>query len=279
MSNTPAAGSRTRRRATREVGPPVEDELGGVADRATGSETVERTESAGVAAPSDAPEQTAPVATEPEPVIASAPEPPVAATTSVVELTKAGAAPVTAVPAAGADADETPKAKSRNPFGSLDKLGVAAAIVALVSTLVLIGSGGVYFYHERRADALADRRTEYIQVAKQAVINLTTVKDGTAGEDIDRLLAVSSGSLKDEYTQNKDLYKAVFQQVKIQSTGVVLDAAIESDDADSARILVLAQQTISNAGLDKPQQKDYRFRVTVSRNGGSVTASKLEFVA
>ncbi|MFI5780153.1 hypothetical protein [Nocardia sp. NPDC051570] len=161
----------------------------------------------------------------------------------------------------------------------LGRLGWAAAVVAVLSALVLIGSGGFYLVHQHRVDAENDRRADYLQTAKQAIINLTTISDDTAGKDLDRTLATLSGQLKNDLTQNKDAYQKVVQQIKVKSTGEVPEAAIESDDATSARVLVVAKQTVTNSGTNEPQEHNFRFRVTVTRDDkGGLTASDVEFV-
>ncbi|MBY8857581.1 hypothetical protein K7711_13915 [Nocardia sp. CA2R105] len=154
-----------------------------------------------------------------------------------------------------------------------------AAVVAVVSLLALVGGGGVYFYHQSHADALASQRTEYIQTAKEAILNLTNIKDDTATQDIDRVLSVASGDLKAEYTQRKDAYAQVVKEAKVKASGEVIEAAIESQNDDSAKVLIAAKQTLTNAGDSQPQDRYYRFRVTVNRGDGGVTASKVEFVA
>ncbi|WP_280259054.1 hypothetical protein [Nocardia wallacei] len=159
-------------------------------------------------------------------------------------------------------------------------LGWIAAVVAVLSALVLLGSGGFFVYHQRHADALDARRADYAQTAKQAVLNLTNIKDDTAPQDIDRVLAVASGQLKAEYSERKDAYAQVVQQAKVKASGEIIETAIESEDDHSARVLIAAKQTLTNAASADPQQRYYRFRVTVARGGdGQLTASQVEFVA
>ncbi|WP_330183661.1 hypothetical protein OHB26_08545 [Nocardia sp. NBC_01503] len=298
MSNTTANGGRSRRRAERQAGPPVEDA------QLTKAESSSSTTAKPVASKAIEQAETTPVvaaeSTVPEVVVTvdgGAAEQSAGAIDSdtakvdAIDLSKAvdtadtvtveTAEAVSADPENSADADsEASDTKSRSRFRALGRVGMAAAVVAVISALVLAGSGGVFFYHQHQANALHERRAEYIQVAKQTVINLSTMKDGTADQDIDRILSVVSGDLKAEYSQNRDLYKQIFQQIKVQSNGTVLAAAIEDEGPDLAHVLVLGQQTVTNAASNQPQLKDYRFRVTVTKDGnGNVTASKLEFVA
>lgn len=179
----------------------------------------------------------------------------------------------------GAGAVESEGAAEAGKRG-LGPLGWAAVAVVVLSIMGLIGSGGFAFYHHRQVEQVQARRAEYVQTARQAVLDLTTINDNTAGQDIDRVLSVLSGDLKKDLSQNRDAYQKVVQQIKIKATGQVTEAAIESDDANSARVLVVAKQTLTNAGTnDGPQERNYRFRVTLTRGDKGVTASDVEFVA
>ncbi|MVU79284.1 hypothetical protein GPX89_18820 [Nocardia sp. ET3-3] len=276
MSETPATRNRTRRRVVRQAGPPVEDDHVRI-------EVLE----------------TSVAAVSPEPAVAAQPkadavEPKADTVETVEEVAPVAAESATAEPefvvaviedAPDSDVEETaeseggePKSRFQRARAALGLSGSIAAVVALISTLVLIGSGGVYLYHQPRADDLSARRQEYIQVAKQAYLDMVTVKADTAGPDLDRLFAVAGGGLKDDLAANKEDYKKVFEQMKVQSSGKIISAAIESDGPDSAKVLLLAQQTVSNAASNGPMQKDYRFRVTVNRHDGTVTASAWELV-
>ncbi|GAB2715975.1 hypothetical protein [Nocardia thraciensis] len=164
--------------------------------------------------------------------------------------------------------------------GSVGILGWAAAVVAVLSALALLGSGVFFLYHENQVSAQDTRRADYAQTAKQAVLNLTNIKGDTAPQDIDRVLAVASGQLKAEYTERKDAYAQVVQQAQVRASGEIIETAVESDDDHSARVLVAAKQTLTNAASPDPQQRYYRFRVTVTRgDDGNLTASQVEFVA
>lgn len=181
---------------------------------------------------------------------------------------------------AGDPADpEDPAAEAAQQSRRLGKLGWAAAVVAVISLVGLLGAGGFYFYHDHQANTLAERRADYVQTAKQAVLNLSNIKGDSAQQDIDRVLAVASGPLQQEYSQRKDAYAKVIEQAKVQASGEIIEAALESSDDHTARVLVAAKQTLTNAGSPEPQQRYYRFRVTVTRDNGHTTASQVEFVA
>ena len=62
------------------------------------------------------------------------------------------------------------------------------------------------------------------------------------------------------------------------SRGEVLDAGIVSDDADSARVLVVADSTVTNAAQPQPQKRHYRMQLDLVRSGGRWLVSDLQFV-
>ncbi|MFF0493319.1 hypothetical protein ACFYTQ_30190 [Nocardia sp. NPDC004068] len=210
--------------------------------------------------------------------------PPAAEATEKIDApptVKMDAEPVAPEPVSDAEpvADEPEGPGAERDSRGLGWLGWAAAAIAVLSALVLIGSGGLFFYHQRHQDALDQRRADYTQTAKQTVLNLTNIKDDTAQADIDRVLAVASGQLKEEYSSRKDAYAQVVQQAKVKASGEIIETAIESEDDNSARVLVAAKQTLTNAASADPQQRYYRFRITVTHgDDGRLTASQVEFV-
>ena len=280
MSETTPGGGRSRRRASRHAGPPVEDQqtVRQPTSGAAAAETSDPAEATTVrVATSSSDWSTADVGDETTRRSTT--------TTYVDDDTslRAAADSESGADAAGStdttdtDTDETDDTGSNS--ARLGKLGWFAAVVAVIAFVGLLGSGGFFFYHQNHADNLADQRAEYVQTAKQAVLNLTHISADTAPQDIDRVLAVSSGELKNEYAQRKDAYAQVVQQAKVNANGEVIESAIESQDDSSAKVMVAAKQTLTNAGTQQPQERYYRFRVTVVHDDKGTTASSVEFVA
>ncbi|WP_062988475.1 hypothetical protein [Nocardia anaemiae] len=242
MSESSVVKVRPRRRAVRSAGPPPEDTLPLETEGVELSKAVDVTVKV-TKAESDGPSEDA------EPV-------------TTLEI-----------PNVGEVVDDAPK--SAPPRWVLIAGAAAAAIVAIA----LVVGTGFFAYNLHTASDRDARRADYVQTAKQAILNLTTIKDDTAKADIDRVLAVASGELKAEYSQRKDAYASVVEQAKVKATGEIIESAIESEDGDSARVLVAAKQTLTNAGMADPQTRYYRFRVTVTRGDNGITASQVEFVA
>ncbi|MFD6101781.1 hypothetical protein ACFWFQ_03870 [Nocardia salmonicida] len=241
------SNGRPRRRAARSAGPPVED--GQVVDVTVDAGAVE---SAGVV--------DAEVAAAEEATVVAAP----------VELTKA------AVVDEEADDDS---AELDEEDAKLTRLGqIIGLAAAAVLVLALVVGATFAALAARSGSQDEDLRAQYTQTARQAVINLTTIRADSAKEDIDRILSVASGEFKNEFDGRVDPFMDVVKQAKVVSTGEVVESGIESVDENSAKVLVAAKQMVSNTGSAEPQSRQYRFRITVSKGDSGMTVSKVEFV-
>lgn len=157
---------------------------------------------------------------------------------------------------------------------------IVALTAAAVLLIGLVGAAVVSMLAVQSTEQRDERRAEYVATARQTILNLTTIRADTAKEDIDRILTMASGEFKTEFDGRVDPFTEIVKQAKVQSTGEVVEAAVERDDENSAVILVAAKQTLTNAGAEGEQQRYYRFRVTVQRgDDGTLTASDVEFVA
>ncbi|MFC9874030.1 hypothetical protein [Nocardia salmonicida] len=238
---------RPRRRAARSAGPPVED--GQVVDVTVDAGAVESAEVVDVE-----------VAAAEEATVVAAP----------VELTKA------AVVDEEADDDS---AELDEEDAKLTRLGqIIGLAAAAVLVLALVVGATFAALAARSGSQDEDLRAQYTQTARQAVINLTTIRADSAKEDIDRILSVASGEFKNEFDGRVDPFMDVVKQAKVVSTGEVVESGIESVDENSAKVLVAAKQMVSNTGSAEPQSRQYRFRITVSKGDSGMTVSKVEFV-
>lgn len=303
---------RTRRRASRTAGPPVEDATEQVTAESAAAEDKTADGAVSVAAGNsadNAAEKPADVTVEkPEEVTAaksgdvterietatgSAPAE-TGGTDETVRIDKSGVETValdkTGTPpesAGKSDSDpaetgatESAGAEPAAKGGSRSWKRIVALAAAAVLVIGLVGAAVVSMIAVQSTEQRDERRAEYVATARQTVLNLTTIRADTAKEDIDRILTMASGEFKTEFDGRVDPFAEIVKQAKVQSTGEVVEAAVERDDENSAVILVAAKQTLTNAGAEGEQQRHYRFRVTVQRaDDGTLTASDVEFVA
>ncbi|MGW4636197.1 hypothetical protein [Nocardia sp. NPDC004415] len=286
---------RPRRRAARSAGPPVEDATAATV-------TLSKSETASPDMDADATVQVAstavvdktdkladaPAKTEATAKIAAASVPPAEDTvrletdtvrleTDTVRLETDTARLKTDTARLDADIERDATA----PAGSDSATSVGRVLALAAAVLLVLGlAGGAGFtaYTAYRVDHNDDLRAQYTETARQAVLNLTTIRAGSAKEDIDRILAVASGDFKTEFDGRVDPFMDIVKQANVVSTGEVVESGIVTADADSAQVLVAAKQTVSNNGSPEPQSRQYRFRVTVSNADTGMTVSKVEFV-
>ncbi|MFC8383918.1 hypothetical protein [Nocardia sp. NPDC057272] len=171
--------------------------------------------------------------------------------------------------------DLSKSADDKAPASGGRILALAAAIVLVLALVVGAGFAAFTAYSANKDE---DLRAQYTETARQAVLNLTTIRADTAKEDIDRILSVASGDFKTEFDGRVDPFMDVVKQANVVSTGEVVESGVVTADGDSAQVLVAAKQMVSNNGSPEPQSRQYRFRVTVSNGDTGMTVSKVEFV-
>lgn len=303
MSETRANG-RSRRRAGRPAGPPgakaaadtTAEASTAVATTAIESTTVPTPGSAGSAEKSSNPETTDGIDlrdADEQPAGQVGPDPVVTenvamtevgteqADTEKIDMAKSTTAAALPDDTEKVETEKTGEAAADVPAGSgRSWKRTLATVAATVLVLVLVAGAVLSVFAVRSTEDRDARRNAYLQTARQTVLNLTTIRADTAKEDIDRILTMASGEFKTEFDGRVDPFTEIVKQAKVVSNGEVVEAAIERDDEDSATVLVAAKQTLTNAGQAEPQQRFYRFRVTVTKSDdGSLKSSDVEFVA
>jgi Mce-associated membrane protein len=158
-----------------------------------------------------------------------------------------------------------------------------STIAAAVAVLIIIAalSGSVYMVLDHRnAARKRERVAEFAAAARQGVVTLTSLDFNHAKEGVQRILENSTGSFKDDFLKMADDFTKVVEQSKVVSQGSVQAAAVELDTItdDSAVVLVASTSEVTNAAGAKQDPRSYRLIVTVTRDGGQLKISKVEFV-
>lgn len=145
--------------------------------------------------------------------------------------------------------------------GPLVLLGLLAAVtvVALALTAILA---------PRIGDAAArdDRRTEVLAAARQAVVNFTTLDYRHLDRDLGRVLAGSTGDFRSQFRAGTKDLRSLVTGNKAVSQGEVLEAGLVSSDDDSARVLVVADSSVTNTANPKAQRRHYRIQLDLVRH-------------
>lgn len=152
---------------------------------------------------------------------------------------------------------------------------VAALAVAAVAALVVVSMT------VPRLSAAAERdqrRTEVLEAARQQAVNFTTLDHEHLDRDLGRVLAGSTGDFRKQFQQGTEDLSQLVTANQAVSEGEVLEAGIVSDDADSARVLVVADSTVTNSETTDPQRRHYRLQMDLVHRGGRWLVSDLQFV-
>ena len=172
-------------------------------------------------------------------------------------------------------ATSTEPARRRLRVPGLSGLLAPAAIVAICA---LLGASGWMLWHHHNAMEERERSAAFIATARQGVINLTSLDFNKAKEDVQRVLDSATGEFRDDFQRRADDFTSVVKDSKAVTEGSVAATAVESMGKDSAVVLVLANERVTNLAGAKDQPRTFRFRVSVVHDGDELKVSKVEFV-
>jgi Mce-associated membrane protein len=157
-------------------------------------------------------------------------------------------------------------------------LAVALTIAAVVVICALLGVSGWMAWQHHNVVQERQRAAAYIATARQGVINLTSLDFNKAKEGVQRVLDSATGEFRDDFQRRAEDFESVVKDSKAVTEGSVAATAVESMNNDSAVVLVLANERITNIAGAKDQPRTFRFRVSVVHDGDQLKVSKVEFV-
>jgi Mce-associated membrane protein len=160
-------------------------------------------------------------------------------------------------------------------LSGLSRVLAAAAILAICG---LLGASGWMLWHHHTVLAERQRSAAYVAAARQGVVNLTSLDFNKAKEDVQRVLDSATGEFRDDFQRRADDFASVVKDSKAVTEGSVTASAVESMSKDSAVVLVLAKERVTNSAGAKDDPRAFRFRVSVVRDGDQLKISKVEFV-
>ena len=198
-------------------------------------------------------------------------------TPEATETTKA-AEPAEEAESPSTPTESTPRRLRVPRVAGLSGLGMPLAAATIVAICALLGASGWMLWHHHTVVAERQRSAAYVAAARQGVINLTSLDFNNAKEDVQRVLDSATGEFKDDFQRRADDFASVVKDSKAVAQGSVRATAVESMSKDSAVVLVLANERITNSAGAKDDPRAFRFRVTVVRDGDQLKISKVEYV-
>ncbi|GAA1659136.1 hypothetical protein MMUR_18280 [Mycolicibacterium murale] len=174
------------------------------------------------------------------------------------------------------DGAETPAAPAaaKEPMSPV-KL---AAVIGVVVVLVLGATVGWLGYRTAESRQLAEQRDVFLQVGRQAALNLTTIDVATVDADVQRILDSATDSFYDDFSSRTQPFVDVVRQAQSRSVGEVTSAGLESEDAEGAQVLVAITVRTSNVGAPEQEPRAWRMRISVKKVGEDTKVSNVEFV-
>jgi Mce-associated membrane protein len=160
----------------------------------------------------------------------------------------------------------------------LPSLSVTWKAAALILILCFAGAIGYMAWQHHEATERQQRAARFVAGARQGIVNMTSLDFNRAKEDVQRVIDSSTGQFRDDFQRSAKDFATVVEQSKVVTQGTVNAATIESLDTHSAVVLVAASSRITNAAGAKDEPRAWRYRVTVTEDGGQYKMSKVEFV-
>jgi Mce-associated membrane protein len=154
-------------------------------------------------------------------------------------------------------------------------LATAFGLVIVLALGGLVGWLGWQAYQSHEAE---QQRALFLQVGKQAAINLTTIDFAHADTDVKRILDSATDQFYDDFSKRSQPFVDVVKQAQSKSTGEVTSAGVESETGDSAQVLVAVTVKTSNAGAPEQQPRAWRMRISVKKVDNDAKVSNVEFV-
>jgi Mce-associated membrane protein len=155
------------------------------------------------------------------------------------------------------------------------RVSVAVGLVTVCALSALVGWLGYRAHESRQANT---QRQQFIQVARQAAVDLTTISHARPDADVQRILNSATGAFHDQFQQRSAVFIDVVKKAQTTSEGTVTEAGLESESADRGRVVVAVNVKTSSAGVAEPSPRAWRMRIDVQKVGADAKVSNVEFV-
>lgn len=173
-------------------------------------------------------------------------------------------------------AADAPKRRRRSLPAAFWK--VAATVVTVVATVGLIALSVAMYVNHGNVETQQRNSAEFAAAARQGVVTLMSLDHTRAQQDVDAIVAVTTGDFKKDFeSQAADMVK-VAQENKVVTQVTINSVAVQQMTADTATVLLAAMSTVSNAASEKQEPRAWRLSVDVARDGDAIKLAKVEFV-
>ncbi|MGH3716029.1 MAG: hypothetical protein ACRDT4_21585 [Micromonosporaceae bacterium] len=117
-----------------------------------------------------------------------------------------------------------------------------------------------------------------VKVASDCVAGFLTISVETVGDDLDEVLACSTGEFREQYKAGMREVREAVVSNKVTSTGEVLRSGVVRAEADTVVVLLAVDAKVKNVTTPRGRQAHYRVQVDMTLVKDRWLVSKLEFV-
>jgi Mce-associated membrane protein len=155
------------------------------------------------------------------------------------------------------------------------RLATRIGLVAVVALAAIVGWLGFRAYQLHQTH---EEHELFVQVGRQAALNLTTIDWQHADTDIQRILDSATGTFYDDFSRRSQPFIDVVKKAQSKSVGTITEAGLESVSGNEAQVLVGVRVNTSNVGATEQDPRFWRMRISVQKVGGEAKVSNVAFV-
>lgn len=162
------------------------------------------------------------------------------------------------------------------------RVGVAVLVLAVVAAMLAVACVALALVtrsqRAARSDFLAARNAA-ASAAGQLVVDLDALSAGTIDADLKRVVGLSTGTFKKQFTSSQAQLRTVVVQQKISSKGELRSVGVVRSDTDTATVIVAVDRTFKDVTHTSGVVANDRWKVELEKHGGRWLVSDLEPVA
>lgn len=162
----------------------------------------------------------------------------------------------------------------RRPLRKTIAVGIGTVLAS-----ASLGASGYMVWQHQTAVHKRQLAAEFSAAARQGVTTLMSIDPDHAKEDVQRMIDASTGDQKNQLSVLSTLIAKKAEDTKVGSKATVEGVAVASLSDDSGVVLVAAKTAPTGPDNAKPPPALFRLIVTMSRDGGQLKMSKVDFLS
>lgn len=174
--------------------------------------------------------------------------------------------------------DSSAESASTAGDGAGRRLTVLCALL-LVLFVGAVAAATVFTVQSRDGREVTARNDEVLSTARAAAVNLVTLRYSSARDDLDRILASTTGDFRNQFSDVSGSFEKVLGDGQVDSTGQVNEAGVVTSDENAATVLAAVTSTVKNTEAPDGEERTYRMKISLEHIDESWLVSNVEFVA